>query len=113
MAFTDRNSIGRNYAPPAPHRVKELFAASLLFSAPAHAISTEAAPVDDNGNAVADPDEGLDGSMDSDSDALGNATIEIPPIDLPDSSSDYSSPDSDDDMTDDPANAAPQDGSSN
>ena len=51
--------------------------------------------------------------MDSDSDTLGNATIEIPPIDLPDSSGDYSSPDSDDDMTDDPANGAPQGGSSN
>ncbi|MGM4903528.1 hypothetical protein AB8B21_31905 [Tardiphaga sp. 866_E4_N2_1] len=32
MAFTDRNSIGRNYAPPAPHRVKELFAATLLLA---------------------------------------------------------------------------------
>lgn len=91
-----------------------LFAASLLFSTPVYAISTEAAPVDDNGNAVADPDEGLDG-MDSDSNTLGNATIEIPPIDLPGASGDYSSPDSDDDMTDDPANGAPapQDGSSN
>jgi len=90
-----------------------LFAASLLFSAPVHAISTEAAPTDDNGDAVTDPDEGLDGPMDMDSDTLGNATIEIPPIDTPDSSGDssgdYSSPDSDDDMTDDPANGAPQD----
>ena len=90
-----------------------LFAASLLFSAPAHAISTEAAPVDDNGNAIADPDEGLDGSMDSDSDTLGNATIEIPPIDTPDQSGDYSSPDSDDDMTNDPAGSAPQDSPTN
>jgi hypothetical protein len=32
MAFTDRNSIGRNYAPPAPYRVKELFAATLLLA---------------------------------------------------------------------------------
>ena len=85
-----------------------LFAATFLFSAPVHAISTEDAPVDDNGNAVADPDEGLDGPMDSDSDTLGNATIEIPQIDTPDSSGDYSSPDSDDDMTDDPAGGAPQ-----
>jgi hypothetical protein len=32
MAFTDRNSIDCKYAPPAPHRVKELFAASLLLA---------------------------------------------------------------------------------
>lgn len=32
MAFTDRSSIDRNYAPAGPHRVKELFAASLLLA---------------------------------------------------------------------------------
>lgn len=32
MAFTDRSSIDRNYAPAGPRRVKELFAASLLLA---------------------------------------------------------------------------------
>jgi alkanesulfonate monooxygenase SsuD/methylene tetrahydromethanopterin reductase-like flavin-dependent oxidoreductase (luciferase family) len=32
MAFTDRSKFARKYAPAGPHRVKELFAASLLLA---------------------------------------------------------------------------------
>jgi len=76
--------------------------------APAFAVSTEDAPTNPDGTAVADPDESPDDTVNPDYDTGGSATIEVPPIDAPgEDSGDYSPPDSEDDPADDPAGDAP------
>ncbi|HKP23976.1 MAG TPA: hypothetical protein VJV39_08930 [Dongiaceae bacterium] len=77
-----------------------LFAAAILLTpfAPALAISNEEAPAGDDGAQVADPDDAIDQFANPDSGTGGDATIEVPPIAMPDDgSNDYLSPDADDD----------------
>lgn len=75
--------------------------------APAFAISTEDAPTNPDGTAVTDPDESPDDTANPDYGTDGSATIEVPPIDMPGDSDDYSPPDSEDDPADNPAGDAP------
>ena len=86
-----------------------LFAGAILLAslAPALAFSNEEAPTGDGGAQIADPDDAIDQFANPDSGTGGDATIEVPPIAMPDDGTgDYLSPDADDD---DPA-APPQQG---
>jgi hypothetical protein len=88
-----------------------LFAGAVLLAplAPALAFSNEEAPTADDGAQIADPDDAIDQFANPDSGTGGDATIEVPPITMPDDGSgDYLSPDADDD----PA-AAPEQGAAN
>jgi hypothetical protein len=90
-----------------------LFAGAMLAAplAPAVAFSNEDAPTGDGGAQIADPDEAIDQFANPDSGTEGEATIEVPPIAMPgDGSSDYLSPDVDDDPA---ADAPPEQGSAN
>jgi len=87
-----------------------LFAGAILLAplTPALAFSNEEAPTGDGGAQIADPHEAIDHFANPNSSA-GEATIEVPPIAMPDDGSgDYLSPDADDD----PA-AAPEQGAAN
>jgi hypothetical protein len=89
-----------------------LFGGAILLAplAPALAFSHEEAPTGDGGAQIADPDDAIDQFANPDSGTGGDATIEVPPISMPDDGSgDYLSPDVDDD---DPA-APPQQGEAN
>ena len=94
--------------------------AGAVLLAPIHAalaISTEDAPTNSDGTAQAtDPDDALDNLADPAGGTGGSATIEVPPIAVPDDgddSGDYVSPDADDNP--DAGSPAPQssDGSMN
>ena len=89
-----------------------LFAGAILLAplAPALAFSNEEAPTGDGGAQIADPEDAIDQFANPDSGTGGDATIEVPPIAMPDDGTgDYLSPDADDD---DPA-APPQQGEAN
>ena len=89
-------------------------AAGAILLLPCHvalAISTESATGDSGGNAqIADPDAQIDEIANPGSGTAGSATIELPRIDMPGDSNDYSPPS---DSEDDPALDAPASGSSN
>jgi hypothetical protein len=88
-----------------------LLAAAVLLSPvnAAWAISTESTDESTGGAAVTDPDDQIDeianpnSSADGSDDTDGSATINLPPIDMPGDSEDYTSPDSDDEPADDSA----------
>ena len=91
-----------------------LLAGAILLGpiASALAISTEEAPAASDGTAVADPDDQLDEMASPDSGTAGDATIEVPQINVPGADSgDYLPPDSDGDPAQDPS--APQGDSGN
>jgi hypothetical protein len=70
----------------------------------AWAISTESSDDSSGGAAVADPDDQIDeiANPNSGTDGTdGSATIDLPPIDMPGDSDDYTSPDADDDQSGD------------
>jgi hypothetical protein len=88
-----------------------LFAGTILLAplAPALAFSNEEAPTADDGAQIADPDDAIDQFANPDSGTGSDATIEVPPIAMPDDGTgDYLSPDADDDPT-----AAPEQGAAN
>lgn len=82
-----------------------LLAGAILLSPidPARAVTTES--TDDAGAAAAatDPDDQVDETANPNSATDGSATIDLPPIDMPGDSDDYTSPDEDDAPTDDPS----------
>jgi hypothetical protein len=78
------------------------------FVTPAWAISTESSDDSGSGAAVADPDDQMDGIANPDPGTDGSATIDLPPIDMPGDSEDYTSPDSDDDQSGDSSTAPSQ-----
>src|SRR5262249_10783673 len=85
-----------------------LVAGALLLS-PVHsafAISSESADDSSGGANVADPDDQMDQIANPDSGTDGSATIEIPPIDVPGDSDDYTPPESEDDSGDVPADSS-------
>ena len=76
-----------------------LFTGAMLLAplAPASAFSSEEAPTTDSGAQIADPDQAIDQFANPDSGTNGEATIEVPPIAMPDDgANDYLSPDADD-----------------
>jgi hypothetical protein len=90
-----------------------LFTGAMLLAplAPALALSNEDAPAGDGGAQIADPDEAINHFANPDSGTEGEATIEVPAIAMPgDGSSDYLSPDADDDPA---AGGPPEQGAAN
>ena len=82
-----------------------LLAGAILLSPvnAAWAISTESTDDSSGGTSVADPDDQIDEMANPDSGTDGSATLDLPPIELPGDSEDYTSPDSDDQPADDSA----------
>jgi hypothetical protein len=80
-----------------------LLAGAILLSPvnAAWAISTESSDDSSGGTAVADPDDQMDEIANPSSGTDGSATIDLPPIDMPGDSDDYTSPDADDDQSGD------------
>jgi hypothetical protein len=86
-----------------------LLAGAILLSpvTAAWAISTESSDDSGSGAAVTDPDDQIDqianpnSGTDGTDDTDGSATINLPPIDMPGDSEDYTSPDADDDQSGD------------
>jgi len=84
-----------------------LLAGALVLSSPAFAISSESADDSAGGAAIADPDDQIDEITSPSGGTDGSATIEMPPIDVPGDSDDYTPPESEDDSGDAPADSAP------
>jgi len=86
-----------------------LLAGALVLSSPAFAISSESSDDSAGGANITDPDSQIDEITSPSGGTDGSATIEIPPIDAPGDSDDYTPPDAEDDSGDVPAESAPAD----
>jgi hypothetical protein len=86
-----------------------IVAGALVLSNPAFAISSESTDDSTDGANVTDPDSQIDEITNPGDGTDGNATIEVPPVDVPGDSDDYTPPDSEDDSGDVPADSAPAD----
>jgi hypothetical protein len=85
-----------------------LLAGALFLSNPAFAISSESSSESGAGTTIADPDDQIDEITSPSGGTDGSATIEMPPIDAPGDSDDYTPPpDSEDDSGDVTADPAP------
>ena len=85
-----------------------VLAGAILLSAgnPAFAISSESSTDSGAGANIADPDDQIDAITSPSGGTDGSATIEVPPIDVPGDSDDYSPPDSEDDSGDVPSDTS-------
>jgi len=87
-----------------------LFAGTLVLSSPAFAISSESTDDSAGGANITDLDSQIDEITNpSDDGTDGNATIEVPPTEVPGDSDDYTPPDSEDDSSDVPSDPVPAD----